>query len=152
MTIFLTGTIADTADDLDVKRFNKQILECQWIINMAEGRTKPSNHPAYLMYKDHIEWVKKYQECFIAYKDKDYGLYQSISKTAEKIQPSFICEDLYNNFKRRLYTKDPNYYERWAYLGNSYANYYYVDGNWIKYENGKKEIDNTFGKLKNGRQ
>ena len=59
MTIFLTGTVADTADDLDVKRFNKQIVECQWIINMAEGKTKPSNHPAYLMYKDHIDWVKK---------------------------------------------------------------------------------------------
>ena len=58
MTIFLTGTIADTADDLDIKRFNKQIVECQWMINMSEGKTKPSNHPAYLMYKDHIEWVK----------------------------------------------------------------------------------------------
>ena len=140
MTIFLTGTVADTADDLDPKRFNKQILECQWIINMAEGKTKPSNHPAYLMYKDHIDWVKKYKECFVAYKNKDYELCKQLSYEAELIQPDFICEELYLNFKKRLYTKDPNFYKRWSHLGSTEANYYYVNGNWLKYENGKKEI------------
>lgn len=145
MTIFLTGTIADTADDLDVKRFNKQIIECQWIINMAEGKTKPSNHPAYLMYKDHIDWVKKYKECFIAYKNKDYDKCLKLSDEAEKIKPSFICDELCTNFKRRLYAKDPTIYCRWEHLGKTEANYYYVDGNWLKYENGKKEIVNKIG-------
>ena len=145
MTIFLTGTIADTADDLDIKRFNKQIIECQWIINMAEGKTKPSNHPAYLMYKDHIDWVKKYKECFIAYKNKDYKLCQQLSQEAEFIKPDFICDELCTNFKRRLYAKDPTIYCRWEHLGKTEANYYYVDGNWLKYENGKKEIVNKIG-------
>ena len=140
MTIFLTGTPADTADDLDVKRFNKQIIECQWIINMAEGKTKPSNHPAYLMYKDHIDWVKKYKECFIAYKNKDYELCKQLSQEAELTKPDFLCDELYINFKKRLYTKNPEFYKRWEYLGKSEANYYFVNGNWIKYENGKKEI------------
>ncbi len=140
MTIFLTGTVADTADDLDVKRFNKQIVECQWIINMAEGKTKPSNHPAYLMYKDHIDWVKKYKECFIAYKNKDYELCKRLSNEADMIKPDFLCEELYTNFKRRLYTKDPEFYKRWEHLGKTEANYYYVDNKWWKYENGKKEI------------
>lgn len=140
MTIFLTGTISDTANDLDVKRFNKQIIECQWIINMAEGKTKPSNHPAYLMYKDHIDWVKKYKECFIAYKNKDYELCKQLSQEAELTKPDFLCDELYINFKKRLYTKNPEFYKRWEYLGKSEANYYFVNGNWIKYENGKKEI------------
>ena len=146
MTIFLTGTISDTADDLDIKRFNKQIVECQWMINMSEGKTKPSNHPAYLMYKDHIEWVKKYKECFIAYRNKDFELCKTLSKEAEKIHPSFICEDLYINFKKRLYAKDPIFYKKWEYLGRTEANCYFVDGQWLRYENGKKEIDIKFGK------
>ena len=76
-------------------------------------------------------------------KNKDYELCKSLSKQAEKIQPDFLCEELYDNFKRRLYTKDPSLYKRWEHLGKSDANYYYVDGNWLKYENGKKEIVNN---------
>lgn len=140
MTIFIVGSVADTADALDVKRFNKQILECQWIINMAEGKTKQSNHPAYLMYKDHIDWVKKYQKCFKAYKNKDYDLCLKLSKEAEEIKPEFLCDELYDNFKKRLYAKDPKLYSFYEIYGSTNANYYFVDGHWIKYENGKKEI------------
>ena len=72
MTIFLTGTPADTADDLDPKRLNRQIQECCWLINMVEGTGKWKNHPCNFMYKDHIDWVKKYRDCLVAYKNKDY--------------------------------------------------------------------------------
>lgn len=143
MTIFLTGTCADTAGDLDPKRLNRQIQECGWLINMVEGTGKWKNHPCNFMYKDHIEWVKLYRDCLVAYKNKDYELCKSLSNQAEKIQPDFLCEELYDNFKRRLYTKDPSLYKRWEHLGKSDANYYYVDGNWLKYENGKKEIINN---------
>ena len=67
-------------------------------------------------------------------------------KEAEKIQPSFICDDLYINFKKRLYAKDPIFYKKWEYLGPTEANYYFVNGQWLRYENGKKEIDIKFGK------
>ena len=140
MTIFLTGTAADTADDLDPKRLNRQIQECYWLINMVEGTGKWKNHPCNFMYKDHIDWVKKYRDCLVAYKNKDYKLCQQISQEADLIKPDFMCEELYTNFKRRLYTKDPTTYCRWEHLGTSEANYYFVDGNWWKYENGKKEI------------
>lgn len=146
MTIFLTGTVADTADDLDVKRLNRQIQECYWLINMVEGTGKWKNHPCNFMYKDHIDWVKKYKDCLLAYKNKDYKLCLQLSQEAELIQPDFICEALYTNFKRRLYAKDPEFYKRWSHLGKTEANYYYVDGHWWKYENGKKEIDDNFGK------
>ena len=140
MTIFLTGTAADTADDLDSKRLNRQIQECGWLINMVEGTGKWKNHPCNFMYKDHIDWVKKYRDCLVAYKNKDYTLCQQLSQEAELIKPDFICEELYTNFKRRLYTKDSTLYARWKHLGTTNANYYYIDGHWIKYENGKKEI------------
>ncbi len=39
--------------------------------------------------------------------------------------------------KRRLYTKDNNYYSQWKDLGESDVNFYYVDGNWLHYKNGK---------------
>lgn len=145
MTIFIIGSVEDTADELDYRRFNKQILECQWIINMAEGRMKESNHPAYLMYKDHIEWVKLYMDAFIAYREKDYPLCTLLSLRAEKIKPSFICTELCENFKRRLYEKDPAHYGHWEHLGASVVNYYYVDGQWLRYENGKKSIVNKCG-------
>ena len=140
MTIFLTGTIADTANDLDNKRLNRQIQECGWLINMVEGTGKWKNHPCNFMYKDHIDWVKKYRECLIAYKNKDYELCRQLSDEAEIIKPEFICEELYINFKKRLYTKDPVKYKQWEYLGKSDANYYFIDNKWYKYENGKKEI------------
>ena len=140
MTIFLTGTCADTADDLDPKRLNRQIQECYWLINMVEGNGKWKNHPCNFMYKDHIEWVKLYKDCLLAYKNKDFDTCIDLSRAAEKIQPHFLCEELYTNFKRRLYTKDHKYYSQWADLGISEANYYFVDGNWWKYENGKKYI------------
>ena len=75
MTIFLTGTPADTADDLDPKRLNRQIQECGWLINMVEGTGKWKNHPCNFMYKDHIDWVKKYRDCLVAYKNKDYEFF-----------------------------------------------------------------------------
>ena len=132
MTIFLTGTVADTADDLDIKRLNRQIQECYWLINMVEGTGKWKNHPCNFMYRDHIDWVKKYKDCLLAYKNKDYKLCLQLSQEAELIQPDFICEALYINFKKRLYTKDPVMYSRWKHLGKSEANYYFVDNKWIK--------------------
>lgn len=145
MTIFLTGTAADTADDLDSKRLNRQIQECGWLINMVEGTGKWKNHPCNFMYKDHIDWVKKYRDCLVAYKNKDFDKCLELSDEAEKIKPSFICDELFINFKQRLYEKDPNIYDRWSHLGGTTANYYFVDGNWWKYENGKKEIVDKIG-------
>jgi hypothetical protein len=40
--------------------------------------------------------------------------------------------------KRRLYTKNPEHYAQWAHLGKSEENWYFVDGVWRKYVNGKR--------------
>ena len=144
MTIFLTGTIEQTAKDLDPRRLNRQIQECGWLIGMVNNSEKWKNHPCNFMYKDHIDWVILYQKALRAYKQGDEQECKRLSKIAENIQPSFICDSLYNNFKKRLYTKDSIYYSKWAHLGKTEANYYFVDGHWWKYENGTKEIDESF--------
>lgn len=160
MTIFLIGSPYETAEALDSRRLNKQIIECQWIINMSEGKTKASNHPAYLMWKDSINFVKYYKECLQFYqkyqKLKKEGSNESAelalklskesSKRAENIRPNFVCSELFENFKKRLYIKDSHYYSKWKELGTSESNYYFVNGNWLKYTNGEKTIDNSFRK------
>ena len=102
MTIFIIDSPIYTALHLDSRRLNKQILECQWMINMKEEKTKPSNHPAYLMYKDNIDWVKLYQKCLIEYrnykKTNDIEVYNNAlkySNQADKIKPYFMCQSLY---------------------------------------------------------
>lgn len=40
--------------------------------------------------------------------------------------------------KRRLFTKNPKHYKQWADLGFSDENWYFVDGEWRKYVNGKR--------------
>ena len=99
MTIFVVGSPYETAQALDPKRLNKQILECQWMIDMAEGKTKEKNHPAYLMYKNNIEWVKLYQKCLSYYRDylkhndgSELLMSITFSNDADKIKPSFLCE------------------------------------------------------------
>ena len=39
--------------------------------------------------------------------------------------------------KRRLYTKDKEFYKEFAHLGESEVNWYYVDDKWKYYKNGK---------------
>lgn len=146
MTIFLTGTIAQTAKDLDPKRLNRQIQECGWLIGMIRNPKKWKNHPCNFMYKDYIDWIILYRAALKWYKIGDWGSCVHLSHVAEDIKPPFICKALYDNFKKRLYTKDPVYYKKWESYGKTEANYYFVDGHWWKYENGKKEIDDNFDK------
>ena len=40
--------------------------------------------------------------------------------------------------KKRLYTKAPEHYKQWESFGKSEENWYFVDGEWRIYENGKR--------------
>ena len=53
-------------------------------------------------------------------------------------RPDWHTQEYYDQMKRRLYTKDPEHYKQWADLGKSDCNWYYVDGSWRKYVNGKR--------------
>ena len=63
---------------------------------------------------------------------------KNISQKAEIFKPEWHCEEYYDQMKRRLFEKDEEHYKQWAYLGKSNQNFYYVDGEWRVYENGKR--------------
>lgn len=135
----------------DKKRFNKQIIECRQILNAIEGVGKGwFNHPVVKMYKDHKEWLECYLKVFEFYKNihndelSEYDKYyvnndlELYNKRANEITPLFLTDDFCYQHKRRLYTKSPELYSLFAKYGKSDINYYYVDGELLKYKNGKR--------------
>lgn len=138
MQIFIVGTVFETAQALDSRRLWKQILEVDQIIAALEGNVAWSNHPVVLMYRDHIDYLKLYKESLSLYRNGDLDGAMKLSESAELVKPDFLGPLLYNQMKRRLYTKDKIYYSQWSDLGESDINYYYVDGKWLQYQKGKK--------------
>ena len=60
----------------------------------------------------------------------DKSQYIGITETSD---PCFHL-DIFDNIKRRLYTKDHNHYKQWESLGESYENWYWVDNKWKIYK------------------
>ena len=141
----------ECAQALDSRRFNKQILECKQILKAIRGEsTAWANHPCVLMYKDHADWLQMYLnafECYKTYKDLgtedydeamvDFFLAKEWGERAMFYIPPFLEEKFTNQHRRRLYTKYPLFYNAWAELGTSDENWYYVNGMWRIYINGR---------------
>ena len=146
MNVFIIGTALETAEALDKRRLNKQIIECRQILNALNGNKAWSNHPCVLQYKGHKEWLELYTYCLEDYftskhySDSSDMLYiaKEWSERAFEYKPKFHTEEYFNQMKRRLYTKDKLFYKQWAYLGESEDNWYFVDGAWRVYNNGKR--------------
>jgi hypothetical protein len=140
MQIFLPyKDVFETAKCLDPKRLSKQIIECGQILDAIDGTGKGwFNHPIVKMYEDHYVWVLKYKEVLELFRKRVYDVAAIISAEALGITPYFITDDYCDQMKRRLYTKDPEHYAQFAGYGMSYVNWYFVDGEWVKYKNGKR--------------
>lgn len=141
MQVFIIGSVIDTALSLDKKRFNKQIVEVGQIINALRGETKAwRNHPCTLQYRHHEEWLRLYRTSFEYLNMGKYKMAAHISNIAERFKPEFHTEEYFNQMKRRLYTKDKEYYLQWKHLGESYENWYwsYRENCFIKYEKGRR--------------
>lgn len=140
------------AEVLDARRLNKQIIECGQILKAISGESSAwANHPCVLMYKKHKKWLdyyKKSLECYKSYKDligidadeaeHDLALAEEWSDKAEKITPPFMTHTLCIQHRRRLYTKSPQMYPDFEIYGTSDQNWYYVNGEWLSYVNGKR--------------
>ena len=61
-----------------------------------------------------------------------------LSLLADSRRPDFHTEEYFDQIKRRLYTKMPEHYDQWEHLGESDVNWYFVDGEWRYYRNGKR--------------
>lgn len=141
MQVFIIGNPLETAQILDSKRFNKQIIETKQILSTLRGNSDAwKNHPCVLQYKNHIDWLEYYERCFLEYKKGNYVLALSASILATEHTPPFHTPDYFDQMKRRLYTKNPYHYKVWKDLGESDINWYWVENEWRYYSGGKRII------------
>ena len=138
MQVFIVGSIYDTVIALDKRRRRKQWVEIQQIIDAINGKKAWKNHPCTIQYKEYKYWLILYRTVIEFINMDMLSNAKNISQKAENFKPEWHCEEYFNQMKRRLYTKDNNHYKQWADLGESEENWYFVDGEWVKYRNGKK--------------
>lgn len=138
MQVFIVGTPLETAIALSKLHLNNQINEVKIILDALNGAKAWSNHPCVLQYKADIGWLRAYKVCLRAYINGHYNEASKVSEYATRITPSWHTQEYYYQMKRRLYTKDPEHYKQYADFGESDENWYFVDGEWRKYVNGKK--------------
>ena len=137
MQVFIVGTPFETAQILDKKRLNRQIQEAKVILDALNGAKAWSNHPCVLQYRGYEEWLKLYKYILEAYRyPHASAVYYDL--VADKCRPPFHTQEYFDQMKRRLYTKDPVHYAQWAHLGTSEDNWYFVEGEWRIYRNGKR--------------
>lgn len=135
MQVFIIGSAIETAMCLDKKRLNKQIVECNQILDaLYERKTGWKNHPCTLQYKGWEKWLEHYTSCLTLYKHGAIIHAKICSELANIDKPNFHTSAYFDNMKRRLYTKDNEYYKQWESLGKSYENWYWVNNKWKIYK------------------
>ena len=142
MNVFIVGTPLETAKSLDTKRLNKQIIECSQILKALSGESDAwRNHPATKQYENDQFWLYDYMKCLMSYRDGNMFSAEMFSGACDLIKPEFHTQEYFDQMKRRLYTKNNEHYKQWESLGESDINWYYVDGEWKHYKNGKLICD-----------
>lgn len=137
MQVFIVGSPLETARVLDKKRLHRQIQEVKVILAALNGAKAWSTHPCILQYRGYENWLEDYMDCLKSFQKGDIVLARVYSFLCRMSRPDFHCEKYFTSMKRRLYTKDPVHYAQWSALGTSDDNYYFVDGSWRIYRNGK---------------
>lgn len=138
MQVFIVGSPLETAMALDPKRLNRQIQETKVILAALNGAKAWSNHPCVLQYRGYEKWLEIYKGILMSYEKCEFGTAILSNMYAERVRPDWHTQEYYDQMKRRLYTKDTEHYKQWADLGKSDCNWYFVDGEWRKYVNGKR--------------
>ena len=138
MQVFIVGTPLETAVALDNRRLNKQIIEVEQILDAMRGKTAWSNHPCVLQYKGHEKWLEHYLSCLTLYKHNARIHAKVCSDLAQICKPKWHTQEYFDQMKRRLYQKNEKHYQQWSHLCKSLDNWYYIDGKFVKYRNGKK--------------
>lgn len=152
MQVFIVGSPLETAMALDRRRLNKQVIECEQILDALNGAKAWSNHPCVLQYRGHEAWLMSYRDCLRYYykatyaKNTVYGCAVDFddcvlsNRYCNLITPSFHTKAYFDQMKRRLFKKDEEHYKQWSHLGKSDINWYWSpsEGKFIKYRNGKR--------------
>lgn len=133
MQVFIIGTPFETAEALDIRRMNKQMIENQQIMDAILGTGKGwLNHPVVKSYKNHFQYLYHYHLCLFWYSRGDKPMARKMSEQAMAFKPNFHTDEYFTQMKRRLYSKNKEYYKQWESLGESDENKF------IKYINGKR--------------
>lgn len=138
MQVFIVGSPLETAMALDGARLRKQIIEAQQILDALNGAKAWSNHPAVLQYRGYEKWLEIYKGILMSYEKCEFGTAILSNMYAENYRPDWHTQEYYDQMKRRLFEKDEEHYKQWSHLGKSNENWYFVDGEWRKYVNGKR--------------
>ena len=130
----------EVARCLDPKRLAKQIQECSLIIDSIEGRTPYwYNHPVVQMYIPYLGFLKKYLQVLKLYHEgKGTEAFYAGFHLKDSDLPPFLTDEFCDQHKRRLYTKAPDLYPSFEPYGKSEENWYVVNGELVKYVNGKR--------------
>ena len=141
MQVFIIGDVLETFNTLDKKRLRKQLIENRQILKVYNGDSDAwKNHPVVKSYRPYQKWLVVYTwalEEFLNEKS-DLLMLMHYNKWLRDNKPIFHTKDYFTQMKRRLYTKNNKFYEQFSDLGESDINWYYVDGKWLFYKNGKK--------------
>lgn len=126
---------------LDPKRLRSQIREAYVILSAIHGESKGwSHHPVTLMYSEpnSVRWLQMYADILEGYSSGSTGVIEA-DREAREITPVFHTEKFLTQMKRRLFSKNPEYYKQWAEFGESQDNYYWSPTKraWLMYRNGK---------------
>lgn len=141
MQVFIVGNPLETAMALSKRHLNNQINEASTILASLNGAKAWSNHPCVLQYRGYEKWLKGYLRVLECYRRGNTSLAAFFDVEAERVTPDWHTQEYYTQMKRRLFEKDEEHYKQWSYLGKSLDNWYFVDGKWVKYRNGKKIIE-----------
>ena len=152
-TFFPHFNIAESAQALDSKRLNKQILEAYQILKVLSGASPTGgwrNHPAVLMWKGHEYSLRTYANTMISEAklrgiktDTNEANIQELEKQYGDIwgtdMPKWFGDHtkmmrITTTHKARLFDKDPLFYARYGYAKHSVynapccvgCNYYWV--------------------------
>lgn len=145
------------ASCLDMRRLNKQVIECRQILAAIRGESNAwKNHPCVKMYRDHTEWLEYYVFCLECYRESvrasdeqdldemwiQSHLAEEWSDQADAITPPFLTEEFCKHHRDRLFTKDPEWYrDLFTHCEESKENWYFVDGVLLRYATGKRITD-----------
>jgi hypothetical protein len=128
MQIFLPyQSLIQSAQCLDNKRLNKQIVECSQILKVLTGETEAwKNHPAVLMVRGHNNFVSQYGHiCCLEWTERGFKKHSLESYFQSKIEADIVKvpwwfgrNEFHNSHKSNLYRKNQEFYNKFQIYEN----------------------------------
>jgi hypothetical protein len=124
-----------TAKTLDYKRLGKQRVEAHQIVNILENPSKYKgwkHHPAVLMWKGHLPYLKQYYNTIVEeWIKRGYNnnmiLYSKNEIKTTKYPPWWLgFRPLHKAYKANLLRKNKKYYTKFFSVPMEYMKYSYV--------------------------